>query len=344
MRIQVLFEHGSDSVPYGCSYIRLLLPLQYDMSKLSVSSSIRFDKGKSDVYIIERLWRPGFTLKEAENLVRTIRRENKKLIYTLDDNLLDLEVDVKGDVYPSPEQKNIIRLLVKEADGVIVSTSPLAERLNKLNDRVIVVPNSLDERLFKGERLKKNDETVTFGYMGTPSHESDLLMILGPLREFLYKNKDKVRFELVGVFNNQHLSLFEGLPVRVLDTTGHVEYPKFVEWMQKNLAWDFAIAPLQENEFSSCKSDIKYLDYGIQGIPAVFSNVTPYRETVRNQETGLLVNNDHDSWYDSLNLYYTNVSLRKKLSENCRSEVLSNRVLRQCYTNWIHAINEIISK
>ena len=62
--------------------------------------------------------------------------------------------------------------------------------------------------------------------------------------------------------------------------------------MRQSLRWDFAIAPLEDDPFTRCKSDLKYLDYGALAIPAVFSDVRPYCETVRHRETGLVVPNE----------------------------------------------------
>ena len=94
-----------------------------------------------------------------------------------------------------------MRLLSRAADGVVVSTEPLRERMLRLNSRVAVVPNAVDERLFRlGEpRPARNDGgPVTIGFMGTFSHEGDLMMILAPLRALLRRHAGRVRLQLVG--------------------------------------------------------------------------------------------------------------------------------------------------
>ena len=62
--------------------------------------------------------------------------------------------------------------------------------------------------------------------------------------------------------------------------------------MRQHLRWDVAIAPLEDDAFTRGKSDLKYLDYAALGIPGVFSDVRPYRDTVRHRETGLLAANE----------------------------------------------------
>jgi hypothetical protein len=79
----------------------------------------------------------------------------------------------------------------------------------------------------------------------------------------------RVEFQLVGAVSDPAvLAAFDGLPIRVLDVGGSSEYPAFVPWMAEHLQWDLAIAPLEDDPFTRCKSDIKFLDYGWLGVPA----------------------------------------------------------------------------
>lgn len=343
MKIQLLFEHGDDLIPYGCSYIRLLLPYGYSNDhQYKFAQSTEYDKGKSDIYIIERLWKPGLSLLEAEKVVRSIRQNNKKLIYTLDDNLLDLQVFHNGSVFPSTEQKNIIRYFAREADALIVSTTPLKERFSRLNPNIYVVENAIDERLIKHNDYIAKEDSITIGYMGTPSHESDLLMVLGPLREILQKYKGKVRLELVGILSNHSvMGLFNNLPVTNLDVSGHVEYPKFMKWLSHNIKWDFAIAPLEDSVFSKSKSDIKFLDYGILGVPGIFSKVKPYETTIKHLETGYLVENTYFDWCNALEEMIANQLLRKNISLEAKNYVKHHRILKECYMRWLNVLDQI---
>ena len=137
--------------------------------------------------------------------------------------------------------------------------------------------------------------------MGTLTHEADLRMVLAPLRALLSRHAGRVRLELVGGAAGQRMaSLFEGLPFRMRDPGNEDPYPRFVPWMRQHLRWDVAIAPLEDDAFTRGKSDLKYLDYGALGIPGVFSDVRPYRDTVRHRETGLLAANEPGAWAEAL--------------------------------------------
>lgn len=344
-----MFEHGFDLIPHGCSYIRLLLPFSHSSIRtyFDVSHGIKFKGISADVYIIERLWKADVTLMMAEEFVNFIRKNNKKMIYTIDDNLLDLEVFRHGKMWPSFEQKNIIRFFAREANGIIVSTKQLRDRFSHLNKNIFIVGNSLDERLIRNRinRKRPNNKNKVIGYMGTHSHDMDMMMILPALREVLRKYRGNLTFELVGVLENSHiLRLFEGLDVRLLDTNGNHEYPRFMEWMVENLFWDFAIAPLENSKFTCCKSDLKFLDYGALGIPGIYSDVPSYEHTVDHLINGYLVTNDNDKWVIALEKMLQDDHLREEISRQAYEYVHSKRTLEHCAYEWVHAINTILEK
>jgi glycosyltransferase involved in cell wall biosynthesis len=132
---------------------------------------------------------------------------------------------------------------------------------------------------------------------------------------------------------------FDGLPVRMVDTGDTHEYPKFVAWMRQSIRWDFAIAPLEDDPFTRCKSDLKYLDYGALAIPAVFSDVRPYSETVRHRETGLVVPNEADAWAEALGEMVSDGALRSRLARAARDEVYATRMLATNAARWLDVLS-----
>jgi glycosyltransferase involved in cell wall biosynthesis len=168
-------------------------------------------------------------------------------------------------------------------------------------------------------------------------------MVLAPLRALLRRHSGRVRFELVGgAAEDRDTSLFEGLPFRRLRPRHEDAYPKFVPWMRRHLQWDVAIAPLENDEFTGAKSDLKYLDYGALGVPGVFSDVRPYRETVRHGETGLLAANDPKAWADALERIVSDAPFRRRLAGNAAAEVVGTRMLRTNARAWRTAIEGIV--
>ena len=336
-------------IPYSCTYIRLLCPLSHPAlaEKIELTHGTAEAIPDCDLLVVERhvLWPYERQLDGFVRVLSLCRQRGVPVVYQLDDNLLDLHRDEPWETYPGNSLRGVVAFLARQADGMIVSTPALAERVARLRSGVLVVPNALDERLFgpAPEPYAPRSSAVTIGYMGTLTHEADVRMVLAPLRALLARYAGRVRLELVGGATGRRMaSLFEGLPFRMRDPGNEDPYPKFVPWMRQHLRWDVAIAPLVDDAFTRGKSDLKYLDYGALGIPGVFSDVGAYRGTVRHRETGLLAANEPRAWAEALEEIVSDGALRARLAEAARADVHGNRMLETNATLWSDAIETIV--
>lgn len=345
LNIHVLFAHGINQYPHCTAYIRLLLPLTHSANEGAFAVTHGCEYSPAEIVIVERMWKSGIKLHQAEAMVAQARNDRACLIYSIDDNMLDLHTAVGAQPPFTAEELMVVRYLARAADGVIVSTVPLKQRLARLNTNIHVIPNALDERLCDAgaaARPPAANGRKVIGYMGTVTHDSDFMMILQPLRELLRKHRDEIEFQIVGgIGDTTLLQALDGLPVRVLDVSANSDYLNFMPWMVKNLQWDLAIAPLEDTQFSRCKSDIKALDYGIQGIPGIFSRVPAYENTIRHLETGWLADNDVPSWQTAFDALLSDEQLREGLARNVQNYVLSTRTLQHCAPQWRVAIQAI---
>jgi glycosyltransferase involved in cell wall biosynthesis len=339
--VHVISEHAGDRHAYGCSYIRNLLPLAHPLNRPHIAVSSSFDYAPADVVIVERAWEPHTDVFEADELVARARSDGACLVHAVDDALLEAPSVPTG-------RRTIVRTLSKAAAGVIVSTPFLQNRFARLNPRVFVVPNALDERLFFEGTLDGARQTsgkLVVGFMGTLTHEPDLMLVVQPLRALLRRHEGRIEFQIVGgVADLGWLRLFDGLAVSKLDVPAEsFEYPAFVGWMRRNLRWDIAIAPLADSQLNQAKSDIKFLDYAALGFAAVYSAVPAYTGTVRHLENGILVANSPDAWLDALESLVRDEQMRVTIAKRARDYVRSQRTLEHCAAAWREAILAILA-
>ena len=346
VKVHILFEHsGDDNTPHGASMLRLIQPLSHpDLSPyFKTTCGTAYQNTDADIIIIDRLWKPDISFKDVEDLVRFTEKKDITLIYSLDDNLLDLRKDEPGSPYPGTKEKNIIRYLIRESDGVIVSTEPLRERIQSMNPQVIVVENQLDERLIPmNDRSRKKPKSpfITIGYMGTRTHDQDFFEILPAVKKLLWKYKDTIRLEFLGALGDDRY--IHGLPNATrLNNDGYVEYCKFWQWMNANVFWDIALAPLRDDEFNRCKSDIKFLDYSALHIPGVYSTTPSYENSVVHEKTGMLAHNETDEWVQNLEHLVESRKLREEIGGQAHEYLLSGRVLKKNIFTWKNALEQI---
>lgn len=339
--VHVVSEHAGNRRAYGCSYVRNLLPLAHPVNRPHLAVSASFDYSPADIVIVERAWDPHTNVVEADELVARASADGACLVYTIDDALLEA-------ASIPPASRTIVRTLCRAAAGVIVSTPFLQNRFARLNPRVFVVPNALDERLFfagtvDGARGARGRLVV--GFMGTLTHESDLMLVVQPLRTLLRRNAGTIEFQIVGGISEPGwLAVFDGLPVRKLEVPPEsIEYPAFVGWMRRNLRWDIAIAPLADSPLNLAKSDIKFLDYSALGFPGVYSAAPAYLQTIRQGETGILVGSSPAEWSEALERLAKDAALRSSIAAQCQSYVKSERTLENCAAAWREAVLAILA-
>jgi predicted SAM-dependent methyltransferase/glycosyltransferase involved in cell wall biosynthesis len=351
LHVHVLYEYTADQIPHGCSEIRLLRPLSHPsvQSDVVLTSGLEIPSTPVDVVIVERLWNYSHCENRQGSILEEVNRRGIPVIFEIDDDLFSVDDEAGARPWPSVGQKMWMRRILREADGVIVSTLNLAARFGSLNSNIVVLPNQLDELLFQTSKSIAQESTdtdeIVCGYMGTHTHMDDLLSVLAPLRDILTRHKKKLTLEIVGVGDGALIQeLFPGHSVRIHAVPDDmVKYPEFTSWMQKNLHWDFAIAPLVDTTFTQSKSDIKFLDYAVQGIPAIFSDVPAYRNTVQHLETGMIAQSSYASWSECLERMVSDRDLRLKIARNAHAKVWEERMLATRAKDWLKAIKNIIT-
>ncbi len=372
-RIHVLYEHGVDRRPFGSASIRLLRPLTHPQVRphLQVSFGLTYEGQPVEAVILDRLWRPDISLDVAGQLLAQLRSRQVPLLYTLDDSFLDLPAE-KKDWAPTEERLRVVKLFLAEAAGLLVTTAALREKLSDFNANIAVVPHALDERLLPAwrqpeekigwriqlarlaSRLQKcpsrslrfsAGRKIVIGYMGTFTHDDDLLLVLPALQAVARQFRGMVEFELIGVIGRPETRrLLQELPLRLVKLSPRkVAYDRFMAWFSRCLEWDIALAPLRDTPFNRCKSDIKFLDYSAIGAAGIFSRVRPYEASVSHGQTGWLAENTPEAWQAALTELIDNQPQREQLAHNAAAYLFSHRTLAVCAPQWVEAINSLLA-
>jgi len=332
--IHAIGETGNEEQFHDVAYIRLFLPLKYlcekEKFKLTTGKTFAGFENK-DIYFIQRSWSKNINTNSVKAFLKIIRSGKKKLIYEIDDNLLD-----NPDI--SSEKKMVIRCLAGNADVVIVSTLALKKRLEFLNKNITVIPNFMDLNVINMKRDKQNkNNKIIIGYMGTSTHQKDFKMIKLPLMKIINKYKSKISFELIGAIENE--SEIRSLANTKIHNRGAInDYFSFWRWMNDNCFWDIGIAPLKNDEFTKCKSDIKYLDYSALGMAGVYSKHPSYEYNIKHKETGLLADNTCEAWQSALEELICNENLRNSIKLKARNDLMQNRILQNNTDLWLKVI------
>ncbi|WP_419759112.1 glycosyltransferase [Acidisoma sp.] len=287
-----------------CAYIRLLLPLSHPGAgreiEVTLATAEQALSLQADLIVTHRYAVPDQAAAAA--LLAHAARTRVPLVFDLDDNLVELPPEHPESERLGPRAETVIALLAG-ADRINVSTPLLTERLLPFVrggiDRIRVIPNGLDERLWSepvepwagagsasaaglAEALAEAGVTpgpVRILYMGTATHGADLGLVLPALARLHESFGDRIAIEIVGITGPGILPPF----IRRVEVPARagLSYPAFVAWLtdrQRRQPWSIGIAPLADTPFNRCKSAIKMLDYAALGLATVVSDMPAYRD------------------------------------------------------------------
>jgi processive 1,2-diacylglycerol beta-glucosyltransferase len=349
-RVHVVYEYGIDLRPHSSTYLRLIRPLSHPRVQTHINTTFYSDYSgtPADIVIVDRFWRPDVSLEAVQELLEKIRLQKAKFIYSLDDNFFDLAQENRG--WPSPSYIAIADFMLRHANGVLVSTPALRDRLLEYNRNIFVLPNQLDERILvirhpSEIRPVANRSRIVVGYMGTLTHDEDLLLVAPALKAIMQRYPQQLQFQVCGGISKAETKKeLIDLPVRDIGPLPEEnEYPMFMLWFTGQVHWDIAISPLRSSAFNNCKSDIKFLDYSAIGCAGIYSQSPAYAATIKHKENGWITENTPEAWEDALETLIEDISLRTKIAQQATRYLYSERILAQRWSNWVNAIEAMCS-
>lgn len=189
-----------------------------------------------------------------------------KLVIDYDDDVWHpLPTYNKCAVHPEANYEGMKKYLDKVAYKVTCSTEFLKKQLTEFvpEDKIVVIPNCLDQRYWvrKFEPLGKG-----FLYAGSPTHycKGDYGDFPKGLVDYL---KDKI-VRIQGI-KPDFINASEIIPWTRID----YYHNTFLEAAQKSA---FILAPLKDNDFNKCKSDLKYIESCAAGRVCLVSDVETF--------------------------------------------------------------------
>ena len=157
------------------------------------------------------------------------------------------------------------------------------EKTDQKNITVIpnFIPNGWMGQLFNPRDIERNYEAnkrkPRILYTGSGAHydvenktggKDDMYEV----RDFIRKTVDKYQWIFVGAFPPQLADLVEQQKIEFYQWQTLLKYPYFISSLRAQLM----VAPLQVNDFNKAKSDIKYIEGCILGIPCLCQNMDTY--------------------------------------------------------------------
>ena len=275
---------------------------------------------KADLVIIGRQTNYGKTLKRVINKAKSLA---KPLILDIDDLVFDQKYlrmvlttisqinswDYWEDIFANNHK------IAKQMDGFIVTNEFLGEKISECFDKPYrVIRNSLNrEQQYASSAyaaIEKNDkEKFTIGYFsGSPTHAKDLEEALPEVVDFLADHED-AELVIAGMMDLSHIKndAIHHDQIRFLPMTDFRKLQKSIMQVDVN------IAPLVINDFTNCKSELKFYEAGAVKTTTIASPTFTFAKAITDGENGLLA--QPGEWYDKIDYLYNHPKENAKIAE-----------------------------
>ncbi|HUA79067.1 MAG TPA: glycosyltransferase family 92 protein [Dyella sp.] len=233
-------------------------------------------------------------------------------VFELDDLIQQIPVkSMFHGIMPKDVVKSLRRALAT-VDRFVVSTDALAEEFKGFHGDIRVVLNRLPVDWWSDLSAQRRvGRKPRVGWGGGSSHRGDLELIADVVRDLA----DDVEWVFFGMCPDKlrpYVHEFHtGVPIG--------EYPRKLA----SLNLDLALAPLEENAFNECKSNLRLLEYGACGFPVICTDMVCYQ----NDLPVTRVKNRYKDWVSAIRMHLDDLDASAKTGDALRQAVLKDWML-----------------
>lgn len=173
-----------------------------------------------------------------------------------------------------------VKYIFRSPVTVQVTGPGLAARFDFLNPRTIIFANQIENM---GSLARLDNGRITIGWAGSSGHLRDVEGIIGIVAQVMQRHPH-VDFALMADEGIYRLWA-TALPAGRIHYTPPGTLAAYLDFLQ---TIDIGLAPLLDNPYNHCRSDVKFLEYASRGVVPVLSRITPYLDSVQPGETGFL--------------------------------------------------------
>jgi glycosyltransferase involved in cell wall biosynthesis len=199
------------------------------------------------------------------------------------------------------------KTICRISSHVMVGNPYLAEYARQVNDRVTVIPTTIDTEKYQVPPPKSSSGPPVIGWTGSYRTVQHLDTLRGPLKKLAER---------------------ESFRLRVIGTPAYDCPPVDVEAMRWRAdteledlgAIDIGVMPLPDDKWSKGKCGLKALQFMALGIPTVCSPVGVNTDIIQDGENGFIAGTE-DEWVDKLTRLLHSHELRQRLGHAGRVTV-----------------------
>jgi glycosyltransferase involved in cell wall biosynthesis len=233
------------------------------------------------------------------------------------------------------------RLTIEACNAVLTSTNFLAETVKALGKPAWVHRNAANLELAQlsaqaRQQRPSSEGRLVIGYAsGTPTHNKDFALIAPALQAFLTRHLE-AELWLLGYLSLDSSWQPYSKRIRRINPVAWRELPA------RLVQFDINLAPLvMDNPFAQSKSEIKYMEAALVGVPTLASPTESFAHAIRHNQNGLLASSQAE-WTAGLE-QLSQAQERVRLGAAAQRHVLQEYTAEKRAVEIVSTLNQITS-
>lgn len=333
---------------HGTTQMRCVQPSEYLRASgwsVSVGCVYRNLPQAKKILILHRCVADSMTMRA----IKLARLQGCKLLYDVDDLIFSSEgnshlASASGRNGVEKDWSAGYREVMKLCDLVICSTSYLRDKAVEINSNCVVIKNGLSRQVVSiaeqicMKSVEKSDKEkvglTTIGYFsGSDYHDDDFNIVENVLLNLL-RNRNDIRVILGGKLKFSKEFFKFGEKFR------YFEFLPYHDFFKILVEIDINLVPLViESPFSQARSELKFLEAGILGIPSFCSKTNTYKECIDSGVNGVLCS--ENEWSRKLLEYVGRHEEILRLGNAARKTVMNGYGDRPKIVEWGRLISKV---
>ncbi len=330
----ILFISGEDHTPGTFYRVRRYVAAAQALG-LRASWSLAGPVGPAELAGLRMvvLWRVPYSVHIA-GIIQVAHEYGAVVVFDVDDlmfrpelAIVDVIDGIRSQRFSEVDTQAFFRLIgqtLRASDLVTCPTEELAHEARATGRPATVLPNGFDDESHDAARrahrewLTYADDLVRIGYAGgSRTHQRDFALVVPALVRVLQAHQ-QVRLTLFrDGSSGEGLVLTEEFP-ELAAHADRIEWRNMVplaELPAEIARFAINIAPLEVgNPFCEAKSELKFFEAALAGVPTVASPTGPFRRAIEHGRSGMLAS-DEEGWVAALTLLVEDADARARMAE-----------------------------
>ena len=262
-----------------------------------------------DMIVLSRQIHPGWI-----KIITEGKQRGCKFVYDIDDDIYSMPEYYHGKKEYWDKHRHNMEILMSICDAVTVSTEPLKQIMGQYNEHVYIVKNTVIE---PKEPFGESNGKVRIGCCMTDFHKADF-------GDFIVESLLKAKTAY-----NIDITFVGYIPPEMIGKAAFYELippQDFISFMRKR-NFDIALIPCRTEKFNQSRSNLKFLQHGINKTAVIASGTYPYQTTVT-PDMGMVVNNKIGDWSRAITGLIADKGKRETMGDNAYQFVRKNYLLQ----------------